>query len=400
MTGIAPGPPDAAPLELLAAAFRAFDVGDPLYAAICPKVAARPEWLSMLWRAPRGQQLPNLWLAALHDRILAGAERAGEQAGDPHPLAAYFESVGGRRAPDAALADALADFVGQEQAVLLESIATRTTQTNEIGRCAVLRPALAHIVRASGTRELALLDFGCSAGLNLGVDRYAYADAATVEVEVEIEVEAEVKVKVAPAAIPTIACRRVGPVAWPPDEPAPRIVDRLGIDPAPVDVNDARALRWLRACIWPGDRERDRRLLQAAALMRTERWPVHREADGLAAVDVWLDRLPRGVLPVVFHSWVLHYVDAAGRARHAAKLDALVRERGVWWLAAEGPHVRIGGTDAPAPFEATIDAAMTTLWTLGSSARQGRPRFELLARSHAHGRWVEWLAPAAATLPG
>ena len=355
---------------MLAARFRAFEVGDALYAALCPQVAARPDWLAMLWQAPPGQQLPNLWLAALHERILRGSA---------HALAAYFESVGGRRTPDVQLADALADFVAQERAALLATIATRSTQTNEIGRCAVLWPALHRIAQANGGCDLALLDFGCSAGLNLGVDRYAYRYVESTEA-------------VQGGAPAQIVCRRVGPVALPPQSPAPRIALRLGIDPAPVDIDDADALRWLRACIWPGDRVRDQRLSQAAALARRERWPVRCEGNCLAAIEPWLDALPSGVVPVVFHSWVLHYVDAPGRARHVAALQALVRERGVQWLAAEGPHVRIGGIDAPAPFEPAIDPSMTTLWTLASS-RHGNVRHELLARSHAHGHWVEWLAP-------
>ena len=361
----------------MAARFRGFEVGDALYAALCPQVAARPEWLAMLWRAPPGQQLPNLWLAALHDRILRGSA---------HPLAAYFQSVGGRRAPDAALADTLADFVAQEQAALLASIATRSTQTNEIGRCAVLWPALRHIAQANGGRDLALLDFGCSAGLNLGVDRYAYSDIESTAHES------------ADDAIPHLGCRRIGPVALPPALPAPRIVERLGIDPAPVDVNDATALRWLRACIWPGDRARDHRLVQAAALARRERWAVQREADCLNAIEPWLEALPRGVTPVVFHSWVLHYFDRAALARHVAAMTTLVRERDVRWLSAEGPHVRIAELDLPPPLEAEEDRVATTLWTLGS-APQGSARFELLARSHAHGRWVEWLAGPASAQP-
>ncbi|MEO6407717.1 MAG: DUF2332 domain-containing protein [Burkholderiaceae bacterium] len=372
-------PPGAVPLEVLAARFRGFDVGDALYAALCRQVAARPDWLAMLWRAPPGQQLPNLWLAALHERILGGIA---------HPLAAYFESVGGTRAPDAALADAFADFVAQEQAAMLASIATRSTQTNEIGRCAVLWPALCHIAQASGGRDLALLDFGCSAGLNLGVDRYAYGEVESTESLHEATDD----------AIPHLVCRRVGPVALPSVNPAPRIVERLGIDPAPVDVNGADALRWLRACIWPGDHARQRRLLEAAALARREGWAVRREADCLAAIEPWLDALPHGVTPVVFHSWVLHYVDRDELGRHVTAMTALVRERGVQWLSAEGPHVRIAELDLPPPFESEEDRVATTLWTL-CSAPQGSVRFELLARSHAHGRWVEWRAGPASTQP-
>jgi hypothetical protein len=368
--GSPPRPPGAASLDLLASRFRAFEVGDPLYAALCEIVAQRPDWLAMLWHAPRGQQLPNLWLAALHDRVLAGVA---------HPLAAYFASVGGTRTPDAGLVPALAGFVVQEHAALCATIATRSTQTNETGRCAVLWPALRWIAQAHGRADLALLDFGCSAGLNLGVDRYAYRyDAASAHASDPL----------------TLDCRMVGPHPLPALWPAPHIASRLGIDPAPVDVSGPRALRWLHACIWPGDAARARRLDHAAALARRERWPVRREADCIAAIEPWLDGLPAGVLPVVHHSWVLHYVGAADLARLGALMTRLMVERGVVWLSAEGPHVPIAPLAVPPPFEAGIDPSMTTLWIAGA-ARGGVPRFDLLARSHAHGRWVEWLAPQA-----
>ena len=376
-------PPGAAALATLARRFQGFDVGDALYEPLCRIVADRPDWLAMLWVAPPGQQLPNLWLAALHDRVLAGAGPG---------LRAYFASVGGTRPPDAALADHLESFVREEQAALLDSIRTRRTQTNEIGRCAVLWPAMRQIAARRGASDIALLDLGCSAGLNLGVDRYGYVYSH----ETEAVSRAGGRL-LRPAsrsramAPPTLHCRSVGPVGLPAAQPAPAVVARLGIDPAPVDVNDAAALRWLRACIWPNDTDRAQRLLRAAALARRERWPVRTEADCMAAIEPWLDGLPPGVLPVVFNSWVLHYFEPAALAAHVQRMQDLVVRRGVAWLSAEGPHVRIGAPAAPPPFEPGIDAALTTLWTW-ADASAGGLRFEHLARSHAHGRWVEWLA--------
>ena len=152
-------------------------------------------------------------------------------------------------------------------------------------------------------------------------------------------------------------------------------------------MNDADAERWLRACLWPSDVARATRFDQAVALARQRAWPVRRVADCTAEVARWLDTVPTGVQPVVFHSWVLTYFDAAARQRHIDTLTALVRERGAMWLAAEAPELRIGPT-APPP--AAAETERGTLWTL-CSRDDGHARFDVLARSHPHGRWVEWL---------
>ena len=55
---------------------------------------------------------------------------------------------------------------------LAELLVTRSTQTNEIGRCALLLPAFGIVAAEVG--PLAHLDVGTSAGLNLLLDRYHY----------------------------------------------------------------------------------------------------------------------------------------------------------------------------------------------------------------------------------
>ncbi|MGY4831425.1 DUF2332 domain-containing protein [Sphaerotilaceae bacterium SBD11-9] len=358
---------DAATTSRLAARFGHFAEAEcpeePLYAALCRIVAADPELLDLLAGASDEQQRPNLWLAAVHDRLLAGAG---------HPLAAYFPSVGGTRAPDAQLADCVRSFVASHEAALRERMRTQTTQTNEIGRCAVLWPALQAIALRTGNSKLALLDLGCSAGLNLGVDAYRYDEDGG-----------------AAADVPVLPCRRVGPQR--PPQAELQIVARLGIDPAPVDVRDETAVRWLRACLWPSNVARMRRFDAAIALARRHAWPVRRESDCSAAIAPWLDSLPADVQPVLFNSWVLTYFERPALQRHVDTVTSLVRERGLVWLSAEGADLRIGPVAPPPPAEDSVDARRGSLWTLCSRV-DGKLRFDLLARSHPHGRWMEWLA--------
>ena len=353
----------------LAAAFRRFATRecreDPLYVALCLLVADQPALAVGLAAAPPEQRRPNLWLAALHDRLL--------ELGPSVPLAAYYPSLGGTRAPDDALGATVAAFIAAEGAALGEAMQTRSTQTNEIGRCAVLYAMLLDVSRRFPGRPLALLDVGTSAGLNLGVDAYRYDHGGVMAG--------------APAApgVPVIECRPVGPLRACLDGTFDLAV-RLGIDPLPVDVNDVRAVRWLRACLWPCDRVRAKRFDEAVALARRHRWPVRREADCTEAIEPWLDSLPSDVLPVIFNSWVLAYFGAEALGRHVDTLTRLVARRGAVWLSAESPGV---GAPVPGPPSVMPGASVWTLvWR-----HEGAVRTDCLGFSHPHGHHLEWRVP-------
>jgi len=340
---------------------------DPLYVAICQAVADSPELLALMQQVPATQARPNLLLAALHERVLAGVA---------HALADYYPSVGGTRPPDAALPAWLLDFARQQRPALLAHLRGRATQTNEIGRCAVLWPALQRLAALSGRSELALFDFGSSAGLNLGVDRYHY-DYGQFRRGARPD-----------PGVPSIACRWLGEAAAPAG-PDWRLAVRLGVDLAPVDLFDDAAVRWLRACLWPQDRARAQRLDQALALARAAGPAVERHADGLARLERWLDELPAGVQPVLFNSWVLAYFEPAALARYQARVAGLVRERGLAWISAEAAELRPAGLALPAAVQG-VPPQTATLWSL--QWREGQVlRQRALAWSHAHGQWLQWL---------
>jgi hypothetical protein len=375
----APAPDDTA-LLTLAAHLRAFAGEHPsasLYARLALLIAERPAAVELLRAAPPPQQKSTLLFAALHDRLLALHEG---QAASP-ALAAYYPSVGGTRPPDEALGGALDAFIEAEAVPLRETIASRTTQTNEVGRSAVLWPALAEIARTHAGRPLALFDFGCSAGLNLSVDAfrldYRHADG-------QPWFEAGTPANGAPALTCRLLSQRPPTGPW-------RIAERLGVDRAPVALDDTRAVRWLRACLWPGETARAERFDQAVAVARAARHTVRASEDGLGVLAEWLRSLPAGLTPVVFNSWVLFYFAPAELAAHTARVQALVREHGLVWLSAEDDASLHATTGLVAPPVERPEPGSPTWWSLSERDARGGVASRLIARSHPHGAWLDWL---------
>jgi hypothetical protein len=373
---------------------------DPVYVAISEAAAGRGDWAGLLAAAPREQRLPTLWFAAVHDRLLELHD-----AGGPEPaLAAWYPSLGGHRTPDRALVQAVDAFLSTEDAPVRERIAARSTQTNEVGRSAVLHPILRQLARRGCGPRFALLDVGCSAGLNLGVDHWCYR-----YVDDESGREIAAFAGRGGAAAPRIESRVLADdglarfaASWA-AEPAsvePAIVDRLGVDPAPVDLDDPVAVRWLRACVWPYDTTRRRRLEAAVAVARERRWPVRRVAAERigSAITQWLATIAPGVQPVVFNSWVLAYFEPAAVEAHVALLRHAIETSGLAWISAEPiERVRRWWADVPDLGDPPAGACATaddmraaTIWTVATRGRDGRVAWSLAARSHAHGRWLQW----------
>jgi len=237
----------------------------------------------------------------------------------------------------------------------------RRTQTNEVGRCAVLLPAL-----PSG--PVALVEVGASAGLCLLLDRFCYRYGSTLIGETSSPVR--------------LQCAAAGAVPLPAN--VPNVVWRSGLDASPIDVGDDDAVRWLRACIWPEHSERRQRLEHAIELARGH--PVTVTAgdlvDDLPAV---LAEVPAEARLVVFHSAVLSYVDAERRRAFADILVEVSKQRDVVWVSNEAPGVvREMPTSAPA----TGDHRFLLGRTLFSN---GRRRDEVLALAHPHGGELTWL---------
>ncbi len=353
--------------------------GAPLYQRLSQGVADDPEILALVGRAPPAQRRPLILLAAVHDLLLAGTD---------DPLAAHYPTVAGwhgsRHVP--ATGDpyaAFARFCARHADRLAELLATRATQTNEVGRCTGLVPALAETARRAG-EPLSVLDLGSAAGLNLLYDRYAYAyhrpgtdgaNGAAVRagaVGSPVLLEAEVR------------------HGEPPVGRMPPVVHRSGLDRSPVDLDDPDRARWLLACQWPDHPDRFERAARAieVALATSDRPRVRPGdmVDHLAAAAA--DAPPSSRLCLV-HTWVAAYLPEDDQHRLDAAVAELARQRPVSWLYAEQPYEVPGLEVPPAPAGHGDGAATAVVLVELDGPRRWAER---LANMHPHGRWVRWWA--------
>lgn len=315
--------------------------------------------------------LPISLLAVVHEIVLREPEL---------PLAAIYRDGTGDPWPE------LRELVRARAPEIATRLATCSIQTNEVGRSCTIIPVLAWIARRFPTRDLALVEIGPSAGLNLLADRYAI-DYVTSSGTVHRTGDPRSPVR--------LRCELRGDREPPlPETPLP-IVARTGIDLEPVDVGDPDATRWLEACLWPGVANRRERLLAAIDLARREPHPpqLHR-GDAIELLDPVLDQLPPDALPVVFSTWALAYLSRAGRER----VHELVGVRGaaadIVLFNAEYPHVIPWVPPARRPrVDAGTDATLVgvALW------QDGRETSVPLAWTHAHGAWLDWIDDGSAS---
>ena len=164
-----PGPSaDAELMETVAAAFRSNaaryrDMGTPLYGCLFESAADDPELVELASHGQAGARPVHL-LSAVHDLLLRDSR---------DPLARFFATLTEIPAPPERAFPELQRFCRERRADILPILERRTVQSTYVERCWTLMPALAHVADLAG-EPLNLVEIGCSAGVLLTFDRYAY----------------------------------------------------------------------------------------------------------------------------------------------------------------------------------------------------------------------------------
>ncbi len=346
----------------LAQVYRRFGEADaaetsPLYERVAVALSESGEALRALEAVPARKRHPTLILAALHDLAIAGRAPA---------LAAAYAAADG----DAAAGAAIDTLVRLTDSVV--AIAERRRIRTDVAGCgAVLYPAVAEAARRSGASAVGLIDVGCSAGLNLNVDRVGitYSNGQSLgDPSSGVQVSASI---VRDRPIPTRAM--------------PPVVARLGVDVDPVDVTDADDARWLRACVSPDQPERAARL-EAEIALATADPPQLLQGDAIDVLPDAFARVPPDALPVVITTWALSRYPLESRLRFLHRLDEAARGRAVAWVSAEGVGV--------APAIPTLGDRRASGHSIIGLAIFDRPtlRADAIGRCWSRGRFLAWLA--------
>lgn len=330
--------------------------GSPLYQVLALGAADDSDMIALAAVSPPTQPAANLLLAAVHFLLLDGAQ---------DPLREFYPDVVQAAArpatPEAYVA--FREFVWAQRGAIEPLLRSRLVQTNVVRRTTTLLPAFAAIARAGGDRPLALVEIGCSGGLNLLWDRYQHRlclPSGAVQTwgptDSPLTLETEVR---SSGRLPELGAElRVG---W-----------RVGIDLHPIATADPDELRWLRALIFPEHRERHTELEAAAAIARLDP-PRLVQGDAVQLAAPLAAEAPEDATLVFYASMVLNQIPSAGRAQLREQLTELSRSRPVALLTLGGNVEGFAGL-------------RLERYCSGSMQKSE------LGTAHAHGRWLDWQA--------
>ncbi len=301
---------------------------------------------------PATQPAPSLFFSTAHYLLMRDENR-------DHPLREFFPDLAKELNTQDDPYPAFRGFCLDHATEMAEILRTRSVQVNEIGRCSYFLPAFQLISERLEGRPFIVIEVGCSAGLNLFWDHYAYeyGDGERLGVkDASIVLNCELRGEVRP------------PFRW----EMPTVAFRLGIDLDPKDVRNDDAMLWLRALVWPEQVDRAKRLEKAIELARKQP-PLILQGDALELVPRVLTAIAPETPVVLFHSFVLN------------QFPTETRQEFYWNLAAHRSAEQL--------FDLALEPNDWPARLVLTTYERGTASEETLAVCDHLGRWMEWLAP-------
>lgn len=334
------------------AKYEATPGASPLYAFLAQHIATDVELLAIAQSAPPDQPIANIFLAAVHYLLLSGAQ---------HQLSDFYPTLTSTPKNRNTIYPIFHSFCLTYAAQIREVMNSRLVQTNEVRRCACMLPAFEIVSQLGQGRPMAIIEVGTSAGVNLLWDQYGYNYGARHEYGIQ-------------TSALQLNCELRGERQPPFPQQMPTVSLRIGLDLHPININNADALLWLRALIWPEQGERVTRLQTALDFVKQQR-PLIMAGDALKLLPAIVANVPFDMTLCIFHSFTLSQFTAEARQRFATTLIEASKHREIFRVSYEEL--------SPSEKDPALDLFLYV---------QGTEMKQTVARASPHGNWLEWVA--------
>lgn len=322
----------------------------PLYMNLALRVAEDPELLRLAAGAQEKAALPNLFFAAVHLLLLKG---------EHHQLAAFYPSLNNYSSHYDFAYPYFRSFVLEHLEEIHEILMTRSVQTNEVGRCAVLVPAFELVAKQTNRQPLTMIEIGSSAGLTLLWDHYHYRygnGLASGDPNSPVKIE----------------CSLRGEIRPPIPEQLPEVASSIGIDLSPVDLNNIENVQWLRALVWPDNQKRARQLELAVQLVKKAPLSIF-TGNALDLLPNLIDKVLEKAPLCIYHSFTLTFAQRDAREKLHSLLAKASENRDIFSVSME--------------WDAESEIPLLGLAKFSKAIKTEK----ILARCQSHGEWLEWL---------
>lgn len=304
---------DDARLKDAAAGFRAHEevfrrMRASLFSEFSRQAAEDPEMLALAVVGMDAAAPAHLF-SAVHYLLL-------RDSGDP--LARHFATIDPDPLPPEGAYPKLVSFCRAHKEELRELLETRTVQTTYAERCRALLAPMGVVAREAG-EPLNLIEIGCSGGVLLAFDKFAY----------KLNDQGLVGSPDAPLLLE-------GELHGGPELFIPKIGKRTGIDLHTIDVSSEDERRWLLALCFPELRDEQERLAKALDVVAQTDIRLM-EGDALLHLPAALADTPDPVC--VYHSACIFYWPAEARTKLHEMLLEASRTRPIWRIAIEPAFV-------------------------------------------------------------
>lgn len=325
--------------------------GARLYAMLCSRIPDDPELVAITAHGLAAYPALQL-LAAVHFLLLR----------DPRdPLAQYYSNLTERPLPPEEAFPVFSRFCKSHREEILQIVKTRTIQATTVERCQLIMPMLSYIADMAG-EPLDLIEIGCSAGVLLTFDKYAY----------ELKGRGRLGSQDAPLTLGLEV--RDGPELH-----IPKIGKRIGLDLSPVNVKSEEERRWLLAQLHPEAHEMQSKL--ATAMETIARTDISfAKGDALDLLPQFITESPGALC--IFHSACVVYWTAEAKDRLEALLLDASRGRELYRVSVEPDLQKVMNAGQ---FSATFTEVVVSCY------RNGTVDHKLVARSAADNATITWL---------